>query len=738
MLILAGNQKGYPTTDTIMEGAYQRLRSHGVAIPFIFEEHLDLPRAVASDSITHKALELQARLTTHPVGAVIVAEDSALEFLASADIPIVPPEVPIITTLTPDLSSIPDLQHPIIDIYPGYAVAKTLELGLSLFPKTKRVFVVDGNTVTRRAIMPLVQAYFSGIQSPPKIEDFSSIAFDELLDRISQLPPDSLVLYGNYFLDGTGAKFVPVEVAVQLSERSNSPILGVQEVHVRAGLLGGAVIRPQVQGEHAADVAFDIISGKRQAGPSITKDPASRTLIFDWAQIERWGANPDTLPSETIFLNRPASLWDDYREFVIFVGITLFALTIIVIALQRLVAARTRTVNERNAALEVALDAAEKAREAESRFLSNMSHEIRNPLNGIIGMLDALKESPQIGHDEQENVDSARHASEHLLHIVNDILDLKKIQQGQLSLNIESVDMPALTMPMVKTFRALAKEKGIEFRETTKFDDPDLPRFLFIDPKLFTQVNVNFLSNAIKFTERGSVTNHGDYKNGFLVLEYADTGIGMSPETVNGLFQRFKQADDGTTKAFGGTGLGLAIAAEIVTLMGGTIDVESELGIGSRFIVKIPAEIDWEREKAWRENKGKEAAAESPHDYDLSGIKALCVDDSNINLKVVSRPLIKAGASVTTAASANEALELIRASDFDIVLTDISMPGMDGEQLQQELMKWKLNLPVVAITGNVLESDVKRYLENGFAAALGKPLDVADLYDVVERYALRH
>lgn len=377
---------------------------------------------------------------------------------------------------------------------------------------------------------------------------------------------------------------------------------------------------------------------------------------------------------------------------------------------------------------------ANEARASESRFLSNMSHEIRNPLNGIIGMLDALRESPRLDSADEETLRTARHASTHLLDIVNDVLDLKKIQEGQLTLNIQSVDMTEVTRPFIATFRSMAEEKGIEFRETTEFANPELPRFLFIDPKLFTQINVNLSSNAIKFTEEGSVTNRGDYKDGCIVLTYVDTGIGMAPETVRTLFQRFRQAEDGTAKAYGGTGLGLSITHEIVTLMGGTIEVESELGKGSRFTVRIPAEIDHEREAAWREGRLTEVNTEQSGKIDLSGQRILCVDDSNINLKVVSRPLIKAGASVTTALSAYEALDLIRAAEFDIVLTDISMPEMDGEQLQQQLSEWKVGLPVVAITGNVLDSDVKRYLASGFVAALAKPVDVSELLRIVAQH----
>lgn len=386
-----------------------------------------------------------------------------------------------------------------------------------------------------------------------------------------------------------------------------------------------------------------------------------------------------------------------------------------------------------------AIERAYEAKAAESRFLSNMSHEIRNPLNGVLGLLRQAIDEDDPKHTEDQ-LQTALHSGERLRRILDDILNLKKLQAEEFTLEHESFDLSQdMGSIVVATARSLAKAKHVQVISET--ENNRLPRLVVGDATRITQIGINLVSNAVKFTpEHGVVTirQSYDYEKEELTLEVSDTGIGMSPETIATLFQRFKQASDGTTKGFQGTGLGLAISKNLIDLMGGRITVESEPGKGSTFTVTVPLAVDQSQERARATEAAPEQRIRSDGDEkSLEAISVLCVDDSSINLKVVSRPLNKAGASVTTALSGSEALDLIRVHDFDIVLTDISMPEMDGEQLQQELKQWKIDLPVVAVTGNVLEVDVKRYLSNGFVATIAKPIDIDQLIEVVEQHALR-
>lgn len=396
-----------------------------------------------------------------------------------------------------------------------------------------------------------------------------------------------------------------------------------------------------------------------------------------------------------------------------------------------------RRVEERTHDLEISRDRALAASNAESRFLSNMSHEIRNPLNGVMGLIrQALEEKDT--NVLKDQLKTAAIAGQQLQGIIDDVLDFKKLEAGQFTLRSETFDYHELTDSLRKLFAGLAEEKNIDLQFRSASDD--FPRFLIGDKVRIGQIINNVLGNALKFTpENGMVitTRSYDYETESMTVTVQDSGIGMSPETISTLYTRFKQGQDGTNKAHGGTGLGLSITKQLLELGGGSITVQSEQGEGSTFTLTAPLPVDWEKENRWREKKEVEAPIIEKTNEDLSGLRILCVDDSNINLKVISRPLTKAGAEVITTMYARDALDLIRTSDFDLVITDISMPEMDGEELQQELKEWQANLPVIAVTGNVLEEDVKRYLSNGFVAALSKPVDFAKLFELIDRFALR-
>lgn len=385
-----------------------------------------------------------------------------------------------------------------------------------------------------------------------------------------------------------------------------------------------------------------------------------------------------------------------------------------------------------NAELKSALRVAEEARLAESKFMANMSHEIRNPLNGVVGLINAaLTETDP--KQQKEELTVALSACDQLRHIVDDILELKKMDAGEYVLKSESFDYHDVRKNLIEPIRYTANVKNITLDVQT--DLQAVPRFLIGDAVRVTQIGANIFSNAIKFTpEGGTIVVKASYDHAANVfsLMCKDSGIGMSPETVATIFERFRQASDGTTKHYEGTGLGLAIAHKLATAMGGTIEVESKPGEGSTFTAVLPLPVDQERESRYQEERTAGAINVASVTPALTGVKLLCVDDSRINLKVISNPLIKAGASVVLAESAAEALAIIESEDFDIIFTDITMPETDGEELQRQISALKPSIPVVAVTGNVLEDDVRRYLDNGFAAALGKPLDIEKLFQVID------
>jgi len=371
--------------------------------------------------------------------------------------------------------------------------------------------------------------------------------------------------------------------------------------------------------------------------------------------------------------------------------------------------------------LSESLAEAEKAMAAESMFLANMSHELRNPLNGVVGLI----ENALVKNDLREvrtNLSSALIATSHLTSVVDDILTLKKVEADTSGVALRPCDIFELCTDWIKLFDYSAKQASIKLIMTPP--DATVPRVLMLDSQLVSKAVINLISNALKFTEAGGevqLTLRYAPDLEALTLIVSDTGIGMDYQTQQRIFGRFTQGHSGQTKSHQGVGLGLAIVEEIVSRLDGTIALDSAPEAGSTFTLMIPAAIAANRADGEEQAAVKTAIKDVP-ETSLSNIRALCVDDSRVNLEVLCQYLENAGASADRAESARQAIEQCAANHYDIVLTDISMPEMDGEALQQELAHLYPGLPVIAVSGNVLSSDVERYRAGGFSGVLSKPV----------------
>ena len=372
------------------------------------------------------------------------------------------------------------------------------------------------------------------------------------------------------------------------------------------------------------------------------------------------------------------------------------------------------------------------ASDAKSEFMANMSHEIRTPLNGILGLAQLL-ERETLSSDQIEMVRRLRKAGESLMAIVNDILDFSKLEAGEFRLDRRPFDLSSILDHIGSLFRGSARAKGLELVvEAT----PQLGGAPIGDPLRIEQVLMNLVGNAIKFTERGEVhlcirATALDDARARLRFEVRDTGIGVVPENLAGLFKPFTQADAVITRRFGGTGLGLAICKRLVEKMGGEIGASSLPGQGSTFWFE--AVFDLSLVKAQAAPLG---SARTPTGAKrLSGLRCLLVDDNQINREVVERLLHKEGAQVVVAENGQEALDLLRNAKeaFDVVLMDVQMPVMNGltaiRAIRGELDLG--DLPVIALTAGVLDNEQLRVIEAGANDFVSKPIDLEALIDTI-------
>lgn len=380
-------------------------------------------------------------------------------------------------------------------------------------------------------------------------------------------------------------------------------------------------------------------------------------------------------------------------------------------------------------------EAADAANQAKSQFLANMSHEIRTPLNAILGYSEMLRDADQTQEDIEHEIDSIIRASAHLQRIINDILDLSKIEAGQLL--IEAIDVyPAALMQDVDTiFGGRAREKGLHFE--TKCEFP-VPTRIISDPTRVKQILFNLCGNALKFTERGGITVTLAYleQSRQLKCQVVDTGIGMSPEELERLFKPFSQADSSTTRKYGGTGLGLCIARQLAQTLGGDVAVSSEKGKGSTFEFTISiGDID-DLEVATSPTDTRHGPRDVKQGVLANSVagRVLVVEDSPDNQDLLVKHLIKAGATVEVVDNGLSAVQKAQASHYDLILMDVQMPVMDGLTAARQLRERGYAKPIVTLTANAMKEDRDKCLAAGVDDYLTKPLDAAELYRVLTTY----
>lgn len=372
-------------------------------------------------------------------------------------------------------------------------------------------------------------------------------------------------------------------------------------------------------------------------------------------------------------------------------------------------------------------DKAQQSEKFKQQFLANMSHEIRTPMNSIIGLTNLLMKTNLDDH-QHKYLNVIKKSSENLLVIINDILDLSKIEVGKMDFEKISFSLEDAIETVYHAMLFKAEEKKLSFKINIS---PDVPSVIVGDPTRLNQILINLAGNAIKFTETGGVTIQIDQINrqgnlSMIQFSIIDTGIGISEESISKIFESFSQASSDTTRKFGGTGLGLTISKQLIELQSGTIHVKSEIGKGTSFIFTIPYAIGDKPE-------GRKANMDDDIDgADLKGVKILLVEDNAFNQMVAIDTLtdLIPELNIEVAENGLIAVEKVTSNNYDVVLMDIQMPEMDGfaaTKKIRELASEKRAIPIMAMTANVTPEEVSKCFECGMDAYISKPFETQDL-----------
>jgi signal transduction histidine kinase/DNA-binding response OmpR family regulator len=717
--------KDFPSNVAFDRGLLEVFRSNrsGTVIEY-YPEYLESDRFPGENQSRLFRDYLRRKYADHRIDAVIAFSAVSLNFLLKYSSDLFP-DVPIVFhTFRRPRPADPAAAARLTGVVASGIFRNTLALALQLHPATEQVFVITGTPERDKVLETDVREELKEFESKVELTYLSDLPLDELISGVRSAPDRSLIFYVRYSQDKPGKKLDPFDALTLVAQSAKVPVYSVFSSTLGRGSVGGHSFSVEASGARVAEIALQVANGAQPKDIPMAVLPT--VPVFDWRQLRRWGIAENQLPRGSTILFREPSVWDLHKWHIL--PAVLFG------ALQTILIGALLIERHRRRKNAEALGKAEGANRAKSIFLANMSHELRTPLSAILGFSDLLRNSPGIPPEERKDLDIINRNGEHLLGLINDVLDMAKIDAGAAEIVKSPMDLRELVRDIMDLMGARAAQKGLEL---TLEQSRETPRFVRADEEKLRQILLNLIGNAVKYTDTGRVTlrldtvSATDLQDRVLVMDVEDSGIGISAEDQARIFDPFVQAGKLSTQK--GSGLGLAITKNYVELMGGTIRVVSEAGQGSIFRVEVPVgqAEGWEMPPA-RANPGR-VTGQEPGQPEY---RILIIEDQVENWLLLQRLLDNAGFRVRVASDAEAGIAIFADWRPHFIWMDWRLPGIDGLEATRRIraLDGGTEAKIVMLTAFAFGEQGEEALAAGVDDFVRKPFQAEDIFDCLARH----
>jgi len=634
------------------------------------------------------------------------------------------PGVPVIIAWNEDNLPVTTMPANYVAIPQSIEVDRNIQLILKTRPLTKTIYIVIGDSVDERNKLKRVMEVRCKYQDRVEFVFLNKLPYEQMLEQIRNTEDDSAVLYLQWFSDVEGKVFVPAEVIQTICQEVKVPVYGINRQYLGGGMIGGYLNDFATTGQNAAQVVMGILSGQKPFDGQVFRAPAG-AWIFDWRALKHWGINEHSLPAGCKIEYREIGVWEQYRGYIIGAAVVLILQTLTIIALLINRARRKRAEYE--------LMQVDRLKD---EFLANTSHELRTPLNGIINITKSIlaEDTGNLTGNQRENLAIVERSGHRLYNLINDILDISRIKQGEIKLDLRPVDLYTTVSAVIHVLEFQLKGKDVTLHNKMPQDIPAV----LADEERLGQILFNLIGNAVKFTAKGHVTASAEIKKGRIEVSIEDSGVGIPKEKLTYIFEAFTQVHSEPSRGYEGSGLGLPITQKLVELHGGRITVSSELNKGSNFIFSLPVSPDPADNVSLRFRTKVVNTSLVQHrtealNVDIAGsigFSILAVDDDPANLHAIVNVLAPVGYSLRGVNSGQAVLDLLdNGCKFDLLLLDIMMPEMTGFEVLKRLRERysQIDLPVLILTARAQNEDLKAGLLMGANDFLKKPFASEEL-----------